>query len=64
MVDIAHQHHVKVLLSIGGWLGSKSMSKMASTEANRAKFTKQVVGWVFEFGLDGIIRQGVIQVFC
>jgi chitinase len=55
IVDIAHQHHVKVLLSIGGLLGSKSMSKMASTEDNRTKFTKKIMEWVFEFGLDGII---------
>lgn len=53
MVGIAHQHNVKALLSIGGWLGSRSMSSMAATHENRTVFVDKVVGWVLEYGLDG-----------
>lgn len=53
MVGIAHQHNVKALLSIGGWLGSRSMSAMAATHENRTLFVDKVVGWVLEYGLDG-----------
>lgn len=53
MVGIAHQHNVKVLLSIGGWFGSRSMSSMASNHENRTMFVDKVVGWVLEYGLDG-----------
>lgn len=53
MVGIAHQHNVKALLSIGGWLGSRSMSSMAATHKNRTMFVNKVVGWVLEYGLDG-----------
>ncbi|KAI8347341.1 glycoside hydrolase superfamily [Blakeslea trispora] len=54
VVGIAHQNNVKVLLSIGGWYGSRSMSKMASTLENRTQFVNQVVEWILQFGLDGI----------
>ncbi|KAF1806617.1 glycoside hydrolase, partial [Mucor lusitanicus] len=54
MVGIAHQHNVKVLLSIGGRLGSRSMSSMAATHENRTVFVDKVVGWVLEYGLDGL----------
>ncbi|KAI8645499.1 glycoside hydrolase, partial [Parasitella parasitica] len=54
MVGIAHQHNVKALLSIGGWLGSRSMSSMAATHENRTAFVNRVVDWVLEYGLDGV----------
>ncbi|CEP18905.1 hypothetical protein [Parasitella parasitica] len=54
MVGIAHQHNVKSLLSIGGWLGSRSMSSMAATQENRTVFVEKVVDWVLEYGLDGV----------
>lgn len=57
LVGVAHQNNVKALLSIGGWTGSKSMSKVASTEENRKKFIDKVVGWVLEYGLDGKFEQ-------
>ncbi|KAI8881554.1 glycoside hydrolase family 18 protein, partial [Backusella circina FSU 941] len=53
-VGVAHQHKVKALLSIGGWLGSISMSKMASTPGNRTEFVKKAVDIVLKFGLDGL----------
>ncbi|KAI8981096.1 glycoside hydrolase [Pilobolus umbonatus] len=54
LVGLAHENNVKALLSIGGWLGSQSMSEMASTADNRNLFVKYVVDWVLEFGLDGV----------
>ena len=53
LVGVAHQNNVKALLSIGGWLGSQSMSKMASTKDFRTQFVDKVVSWVLEYGLDG-----------
>jgi chitinase len=53
-VGVAHQHKVKTLLSIGGWFGSISMSKMASTPENRTAFVKKAVDIVLKFGLDGM----------
>jgi GH18 family chitinase len=43
LVGVVHQNNVKAPLSIRGWLGSISMSKMASTNENRAQFIKKVV---------------------
>lgn len=54
LVGVAHQNNVKALLSIGGWTGCKMMSKMASSKDNRTQFIEKVVGWVLEYGLDGI----------
>ena len=53
VVGIAHQNNVKVLLSIGGWYGSRSMSKMASTLDGRTQFVEKAVEWILQFGLDG-----------
>jgi chitinase len=54
LVGLAHQNNVKTLLSIGGWRGSKAMSRVVSTPEHRTKFTNKVVAWLIEFGLDGI----------
>ncbi|RCI04265.1 hypothetical protein CU098_001280, partial [Rhizopus stolonifer] len=51
-VGIAHQNNVKVLLSIGGWYGSRAMSKMAATQETRTQFVEKAVEWVLEFGID------------
>lgn len=44
LVGVAHQNDVKALLSIGGWLGRISTSRIASTQESRARFSERVVG--------------------
>lgn len=44
----------RVVLSVGGWGGSKYFSQACSTAANRAKFVNALVGAVNSFGLAGV----------
>ncbi|MEJ5054848.1 glycoside hydrolase family 18 protein [Sphingobacterium sp. MYb382] len=54
IVALKKKHpHLKVMLSIGGW-GSGRFSEMAADATNRAKFAKDCMRVVKEFGLDGI----------
>lgn len=44
----------KIVLSVGGWLGSYWFSNAVKTAANRTKFHNALVEAVITFGLDGI----------
>lgn len=54
LTDLAHQHGVKVLLSIGGWADSYNFPEVASGSATRGTFAHSCVERIKEFGFDGI----------
>ncbi len=45
---------LKILISIGGWAGSKEFSNVALTSEARAKFADSAVSFLNEYHLDGI----------
>jgi len=56
LIETAHDKNpdIKVLLSIGGWTGSKYYSKMTSSSSNRSKFVKSVKRMLEASDADGI----------
>ena len=46
--------HLKTLISVGGWGGSRRFSDVALTDASRATFAASCVEFVAANGLDGI----------
>ncbi|HEY2157716.1 MAG TPA: glycoside hydrolase family 18 protein, partial [Isosphaeraceae bacterium] len=46
--------HLKALISVGGWGGSKRFSDVALSDASRAKFAASCVEFVGANGLDGV----------
>ncbi|KAI9458900.1 glycoside hydrolase [Lactarius psammicola] len=53
-VQAAHKNHVKAILSIGGWDGSRYFSSAVATDANRTAFAQAVMKLVSTYGLDGV----------
>ena len=53
LIKEAHENDVKVLLSIGGWYGSKRMDEMAAVDKHRKTCVDKVKEWVHEYNLDG-----------
>lgn len=54
LVERAHRHGVKVLMSIGGWENCEGFPGMASTPETRSRFIGQVVDFVTRYGYDGV----------
>ncbi|MBM4169089.1 MAG: glycoside hydrolase family 18 protein [Ignavibacteria bacterium] len=54
IVDRAHQHGVKVLLSIGGWADSGNFPEVAASDATRARFAQSCLEQIAQYGFDGI----------
>jgi chitinase len=54
LTDLAHQHGVKVLLSLGGWEDSNNFPAVAATFSLRAAFAHSCVAAIAEFDFDGI----------
>jgi GH18 family chitinase len=52
-VAAAHQHGVRVLISVGGWGWDEQFEQLAASDAARGTFVREVVGLVEELGLDG-----------
>jgi chitinase len=50
----AHQHNIKVMVSIGGWEGSLEFSQIAADPKKRAAFAKACVRRIVDHGFDGI----------
>ncbi|MBW0487955.1 hypothetical protein O181_027670 [Austropuccinia psidii MF-1] len=50
----AKKHHVKPLLSFGGWTGSRHFSKLTSTNLQRKKFAHALVKYTQRLGFEGI----------
>lgn len=54
LVDLAHQHGVKVVVSIGGWDDSNNFPAAAGSEKTRQAFAHACIGVIQTFGFDGI----------
>ncbi|TSA24011.1 hypothetical protein D4R75_02275 [bacterium] len=54
LVDLAHRHGVKVLLSIGGWEDSSNFPDVAASETKRQQFAHSCIDRIREYGFDGI----------
>jgi len=53
--DLKQQNeHLKLLIAVGGWTGSKHFSDAAATEQDRNRFAESAVAFLREYGLDGI----------
>ncbi|KAI8049148.1 glycosyl hydrolases family 18-domain-containing protein [Gilbertella persicaria] len=54
LVNMAHGNQTKVLLSIGGWTGSKRFSPMVATPESRKKFIDWNLDFIKKFNTDGV----------
>lgn len=54
LVALAHQHNIKVLLSIGGWEDSGNFPAVAASLDARKQFAHSCVEQIRKFGFDGI----------
>ncbi|RCI04615.1 hypothetical protein CU098_002201, partial [Rhizopus stolonifer] len=54
IVKNAHQAKTKVLLSVGGWTGSKRFSPMVATKASRQKFIDWNINFIERYKTDGV----------
>lgn len=54
LVPLAHEHHVMVMLSLGGWEDSNNFPAVAASPERRAHFAHACVGAIYEYGFDGI----------
>ena len=46
---------LKILLAVGGWLfGTRNMTLMLSTEANRTEFVNSSYHYIQNYGFDGL----------
>ena len=49
-----NRHHLKTLISVGGWGNSSRFSAMAMTDYNRNIFAKSCVSFIKQYGFDGV----------
>ncbi|KAI9299531.1 glycoside hydrolase superfamily [Cunninghamella echinulata] len=54
IIDAAHKVNTKVLLSVGGWLGSKKFSSMVASSQQRQKFIQWHIDFIQKYKTDGI----------
>jgi chitinase len=54
LVDLAHQHGTKVMVSIGGWDDSDNFPEAASSEITRQAFAHSCIEVIEKYGFDGI----------
>ncbi len=55
LTDLRRDHpQLRVLVSVGGWLGSKGFSAMALTASGRRRFADSVVSFLRRHDLDGL----------
>ncbi|KAI8878202.1 glycoside hydrolase family 18 protein [Backusella circina FSU 941] len=54
VVKLAHEKNTKVLLSVGGWTGSKRFSPMVSQPESRKKFIDWNLDFIEKYGTDGV----------
>ena len=54
LVQLAHGNNTKVLISVGGWTDSVYFSGAVATATNRAKFVKNLVAMMDQYGVDGL----------
>ena len=54
IVELAHQAGTKILLSIGGWTGSKRFSPMVASPESRKAFIDWNLNFITTYGTDGV----------
>ncbi|KAJ1655122.1 hypothetical protein IWQ61_005071 [Dispira simplex] len=54
VVKQAHEKGTKVLISVGGWTGSRYFTPMAASSQGRATFIRNSVDFVKKYELDGV----------
>ena len=54
LVRLAHQHNVKVLISVGGWGWDRQFERVAASSANRSRFTQGCLKIANQYQFDGI----------
>ena len=54
LVSLAHQQHVKVLVSVGGWGWDKQFEALAADPATRMAFVQNLVKIVDQYEFDGV----------
>ncbi|KAG4092281.1 glycosyl hydrolases family 18-domain-containing protein [Neocallimastix lanati (nom. inval.)] len=54
VVTAAHSQGVKVLMSVGGWYGSRYFTQMTSSKSNIEKFVDSCQSLISNYGVDGI----------
>jgi len=54
LVELAHRHGVKVLLSIGGWEDSSNFPEVAASETKTEQFAHSCMSKIREYDFDGI----------
>ncbi len=54
LVELAHEHGVKVLISVGGWGLDAEFEALASRSESRTVFVNGLVGIVDQYQLDGV----------
>ncbi len=53
LIDLAHQHNVKVLVSVGGWGLDTEFEALAASPSNRTTFVQDLVNIVDHYQFDG-----------
>jgi chitinase len=53
LVKLAHQHNVKVLISVGGWGWDKQFEALAASPATRTAFVQNLLKLVEQYQFDG-----------
>ena len=54
IVQVGHQHNVKVSISVGGWGWDAQFEELAADPATRTTFVQNLKAFVDEYGLDGV----------
>jgi chitinase len=54
IVKLAHEKNTKILLSVGGWTGSKRFSPMVAQPESRKKFIDWNLDFIEKYGTDGV----------
>jgi GH18 family chitinase len=54
IVQQAHEHDVKVIISVGGWGWDTEFEAVAADPGTRAAFVEEVTRFAAEYGLDGV----------
>lgn len=54
MVKLAHENQTKVLLSVGGWTGSKRFSPMVASPLSRKQFIDWNLEFIEKYNTDGV----------
>jgi chitinase len=54
IIELAHEHNVKILVAVGGWGLDAEFEALTSDQGSRTLFVETLVGFITEHNLDGI----------